>query len=48
MGVDVEKLFETMPLELNGGIIEYIVVQYIVMGNAADFMSEDGYERVAE
>ena len=54
MGVDIEKPFETMPLEpYEGNIeyiavpyegnIEYIAVQYIVMGNAADFKSEDVY-----
>jgi len=43
MGVDIEKPFETMPLEPYGGVIEYIGVQYIVMGNADDFQSEDVY-----
>lgn len=41
MGVDIEKPFETMPLEPYEGTIEYIAVQYIVMGNAAGFKSED-------
>ncbi len=41
IGVDIEKPFETMPLEPYEGMIEYIAVQYIVMGNAADFKSED-------
>ena len=43
MGVDIEKPFETMPLEPYEGNIEYIAVQYIVIGNAADFKSEDVY-----
>ena len=37
MGVDIEKPFETMPLDPYEGIIEYIAVQYIVMGNHSDF-----------
>lgn len=32
MGVDIEKPFETMPLEPYEGNIEYIAAQYIVMG----------------
>ena len=43
MGADIEKPFETMPLEPYEGNIEYIAVQYIVMGNVADFKSEDVY-----
>lgn len=43
MGVDIEKPFETMPLEPYKRTIEYIAVQYIVMGNAANFKSEDVY-----
>ena len=43
MGVDIEKPFETMPLEPYEGNIEYIAAQYIVIGNAADFKSEDVY-----
>ena len=43
MGVDIEKPFETMPLEPYEGNIEYIAVQYIVIGNAANLKSEDVY-----
>ena len=43
MGVDIEKPFETRPLEPYEGNIEYIAAQYIVIGNAADFKSEDVY-----
>ena len=43
MGVDIEKPFETMPLEPSEGTIEYIAVQYIVIGNAAVFKSENVY-----
>ena len=43
MGVDIEKPFETIPLEPYEGNIEYIAVQYIVIGNAADFKSENVY-----
>ena len=39
--MDIEKPFETMPLEPYEGAIEYIAVQYIVMGNVADFKNED-------
>ena len=38
MGIDIEKPFEAMPLEPFKGTIEYIAVQYIVMGNSSDFM----------
>ena len=37
MGVDIEKPFETIPLEPHEGSIEYIAVQYVVMGNRSDF-----------
>ena len=43
IGIDIEKPFETMPLEPDKGIIEYIAVQYIVMGNATDFKNVDVY-----
>jgi len=43
MGIDIEKPFETMPLEPYEGIIEYIDVQYVVMGKADDFKSENIY-----
>ena len=43
MGVDIEKPFETMLLEPYEGTIEYIAVQYNVIGNAADFKSENVY-----
>ena len=37
-GVDIEKPFETMPLEPDeNGYIEYIAAQYIVMGDSRDF-----------
>ena len=37
-GVEIEKPFETMPLEPNDkGIIEYIGAQYIVKGSCKDF-----------
>ena len=41
MGIDIEKPFETMPLEPCEGTLDYIAVQYIVMGNASGFKSED-------
>ncbi|MGX8698846.1 MAG: hypothetical protein ACSW8F_02825 [bacterium] len=41
MGIDIEKPFESMPLEPYEGTIEYIAVQYIVMGTASDFRSAD-------
>ena len=41
MGVDIEKPFEAMPLEPYEGTIEYIAVQYIVMGNSSGFKSAD-------
>lgn len=38
LGVDIKKPFETNPLEPDEkGNIEYVSVQYIVMGNKADF-----------
>lgn len=37
MGVDIEKYFETMPLEPEGFFISYQAVQYIVMGTRDDF-----------
>lgn len=41
MGVDIGKPFEAMPLDPYEGTIEYIAVQYIVMGNASDFERAD-------
>lgn len=39
LGIDVDKPFETMPLEPDGnGNIEYIGVQYICMGNKEGFI----------
>lgn len=39
LGVDIEKPFETMPLEPDkSGYIEYISSQYIVCGTSDDFM----------
>ena len=37
IGVDIEKPFETMPLEEKDGYIEYAAAQYIVMGNKESF-----------
>lgn len=37
MGVDIEKPFETMPLEEIDGYIEYAAAQYIVMGSKEGF-----------
>lgn len=41
MGVDIEKPFETMPLEPdeNDNIIEYICGQYVVMGSIENFQA---------
>lgn len=42
MGIDIEKPFETMPLELDKtGYIDYIAAQYIVYGKP------DGFEKTA-
>lgn len=39
LGVDIEKPFETIPLEPDEtGYIEYISSQYIVIGNLDDFV----------
>lgn len=39
LGVDIEKPFETMPLEPDEtGCIEYISAQYIVCGEPDDFI----------
>lgn len=38
IGIDIEKPFETMPLELDkDGYIDYIGVQYVVLGSKDDF-----------
>lgn len=38
LGVDIEKPFETVPLEPDEtGYIEYISAQYVVIGNPDDF-----------
>lgn len=37
MGVDIEKPFETMPLEPEKGYLDYIAAQYIVLGARDDF-----------
>ena len=37
IGVDIEKPFETMPGEPCGGYIEYLGVQYIIIGNKDEF-----------
>ena len=39
MGVDIEKPFETYPLEPENGKLEYSLVQYVVMGNKRKFES---------
>ena len=36
IGIDIEKPFETMPIEIED-MIEYTAVQYIVMGNREGF-----------
>lgn len=41
LGVDIEKPFETMPLEPDeNGDIEYPIVQYLVCGNSDDFVDK--------
>ena len=41
LGIDIEKPFETMPLEPDeSGYIEYICAQYIVCGTPDDFVKE--------
>ena len=37
IGADIEKPFETMPLEEKDGYIEYAAAQYIVMGSREGF-----------
>lgn len=37
IGIDIEKPFETMPLEEKDGYIEYTSAQYIVMGSTEGF-----------
>ena len=37
IGVDIEKPFETMPLEPYEGSILYLCVQYVVLGGREDF-----------
>lgn len=38
LGIDIEKPFETMPLEPDkSGYIDYLCAQYIVFGNPDDF-----------
>lgn len=36
LGVDIEKPFETMPLEIENGNLEYCACQYIVCGSCSD------------
>lgn len=38
MGIDIEKPFETMPLEPDADGIEYIGAQYIVFGEKTGFL----------
>lgn len=37
IGIDIEKPFETIPIEPKNGIIEYVGVQYIIMGDKKGF-----------
>ncbi|MGI6607375.1 MAG: hypothetical protein ACOX1F_00120 [Erysipelotrichaceae bacterium] len=37
IGIDIEKPFETMPLKPENSFIEYIGVQYIIMGDKKAF-----------
>ena len=37
LGIDIEKPFETMPGEVSGGFIDYLGVQYIIIGNKSNF-----------
>lgn len=37
IGVDIEKPFETLPIEPESGYLDYIAAQYIVMGTAEEF-----------
>lgn len=38
LGIDIEKPFEAMPSEVDkNGYIEYVGVQYIIMGDKEDF-----------
>ena len=41
MGIDIEKPFEAISLDPYEGTIEYIAVQYIVMGNVSEFREAD-------
>lgn len=42
MGIDIEKPFETWPLEPDEkGNITYLDVQYVVMGNSKDFIKTE-------
>ena len=40
LGIDIKKPFEISPGEVNKGFIEYLGVQYIVIGNKNDFKKE--------
>ncbi len=37
LGVDIEKPFETIPLEPENGYLDYLAAQYIAMGTKKDF-----------
>jgi len=37
IGIDIEKPFETLPLEPRSGYLDYIAAQYIVMGTEEEF-----------
>ena len=37
LGVDIEKPFEVLPLDESTDYMEYLGVQYVVIGNAKDF-----------
>ena len=42
MGIDIEKPFEAMPLDPEAdGTILYLAVQYVVLGDRADFAEAD-------
>lgn len=40
IGVDMEKPYETMPLEPENGYLDYIAAQYIVLGTKEEFQGK--------
>lgn len=38
LGIDIEKPWEILPGEVIGGMVEYLGVQYILIGNKSDFI----------